>query len=54
MRFNKEGKLKKKSKKEFTESYKVNWMDVSKYNLLSEDFIREFKDHVNWEYISIN
>ena len=32
--------------------YKVNWWNISKYQNLSEDFIREFKDKVNWPIIS--
>jgi hypothetical protein len=31
----------------------VNWYYISKYQKLSEDFIREFKDEVNWVCISI-
>jgi hypothetical protein len=30
----------------------VDWYVVSKYSILSEDFIREFKDQVNWNHIS--
>ena len=29
----------------------VNWISVSRYYQLSEDFIREFKDKVKWEYM---
>ena len=28
------------------------WSEISKYQKLSEDFIREFKDRVNWNCIS--
>ena len=30
-----------------------NWMSLSKYEGLTEDFIREFADKVNWETISL-
>jgi phosphoribosylanthranilate isomerase len=32
---------------------KVDWNRISKYQKLSEDFIREFKDEVCWDLISI-
>ena len=32
---------------------KVDWDKISKYQKLSEEFIREFKDQVNWSGISI-
>jgi hypothetical protein len=31
---------------------KIDWIDISKYQSLSEDFIREFQDKVNWKWIS--
>ena len=31
---------------------KVNWNYISRYQKLSESFIREFQDKVNWDYIS--
>ena len=31
---------------------KVNWHEISKYQKLSENFIREFKDYVDWGIIS--
>jgi len=31
---------------------KVDWDDISRYQKLSEDFIREFQDEVDWIYIS--
>ena len=30
----------------------INWKYFSRYETLSEDFIREFQDKVNWKYIS--
>ena len=33
----------------FTE---LNWVEISYYQVLSEDFIREFKDKVYWKQIS--
>ena len=30
------------------------WKDISRYQVLSEDFISEFQDKVNWYYISWN
>ena len=32
--------------------YRVNWNYISRYQKLSEDFIREFQTEVNWYYIS--
>ena len=32
---------------------KIQWVDISKHQNLSEDFIREFQDKVNWCYISV-
>ena len=29
----------------------VNWKKISEYQNLSEDFIREFKDKVEWDWI---
>src|SRR5574344_840227 len=44
--------------KELNTDYKsineVNWVCISTYQKLSEDFIREFQDKVNWVYISEN
>jgi hypothetical protein len=31
---------------------KANWINISVYRHLSEDFIREFQDKVNWYFIS--
>ena len=31
----------------------VKWFDISKYQKLSEDFIRDFRCEVNWSYISL-
>ena len=31
---------------------KEQWVDISKYQKLSESFIREFQDKVDWDYIS--
>ena len=31
---------------------KEQWVDISKYQKLSESFIREFQDKVDWEWIS--
>ena len=31
---------------------KVNWIDISCHQNLSENFIREFQDKVYWTYIS--
>jgi len=41
----------------FTKGYgkdikKWYWIEISKYQYLTEDFIREFKDKVDWWYIS--
>ena len=33
---------------------KVDWNGISRYQKLSENFIREFKDKVSWIYISSN
>ena len=30
---------------------KVIWINISRYQKLSENFIREMKDKVNWDYI---
>jgi hypothetical protein len=38
--------------KPITKFHKRNWNNISKYQILSEDFIRKFKNKVNWEYIS--
>ena len=32
----------------------IDWLNISRYQKLSEDFIREFKDEVNWVCISEN
>ena len=32
----------------------VNWFEISAYYILSEDFIREFKDKVEWWNICLN
>jgi len=32
----------------------INWTNLSRDQVLSEDFIREFQDKVDWDYISIN
>jgi len=34
------------------EKYKGDWSEISLFEELSEDFIREFQDKVNWGYIS--
>lgn len=44
--FSKSGKLKKYSRQKFVDG--VNWFEVSSNEVLSEDFIREFKDYVSW------
>jgi len=31
---------------------KANWWNISKYQYLSEDFIKEFQDKINWYWIS--
>ena len=33
---------------------KVDWNWVSRYQILSEEFIREFQDKVNWDRISVH
>ena len=30
----------------------MNWGNISSYSTLSEDFIQEFQDKVDWEFIS--
>jgi len=42
-----------KTKKEQIYFYKnVDWVIISKYFILPEDFIREFQDYIIWPYIS--
>lgn len=31
---------------------KVNWSDISRKRVLTEDFIREFQDYLDWDMIS--
>ena len=33
---------------------KEQWKDISKYQDLSEEFIREFQDKVDWYWISVS
>ena len=33
-------------------NYLVNWDNISRYQIISEDFIREFANKVNWYEIS--
>ena len=30
----------------------TSWINISSYNVMSEDFIREFQDYISWRYIS--
>jgi len=53
VQFRTDGKLTANSLREFQD--KVDWLDwywISRYQTLSEDFIREFQDKVNWYCIS--
>jgi hypothetical protein len=36
----------------YTSLDEVDWLDISFYGTLSEDFIRKFQDKVNWNCIS--
>ena len=36
----------------YTSLDEVDWDNISKYLMLSEDFIREFQKKVDWDYIS--
>ena len=42
----------KKEYKEIIDEYDGNWGQISGYQKLPEDFIREFQDKVNWNIIS--
>ena len=42
----------KKEYKEIINKYDKDWIKISMHKKLSEDFIREFKDKVDWDYIS--
>jgi len=37
---------------DFKNSKNINWLDVSIFNKLSEDFIEKYKDKISWGYIS--
>jgi hypothetical protein len=43
-----------KVKKTISEMDRMDWLEVSKNKVLSEDFIREFQDKVDWGMISIH
>ena len=47
--------MKKLTKKEIENirknPHKATWHEISRFYILSEDFIREFKDKVDWEEI---
>ena len=43
-----------KSLKEIKSINDIGWCEISKFQILSEDFIREFQNRVNWGYISVN
>lgn len=45
-------KLEKIYKKTISEFTKYNWKCISLYQNLSEDFIREYQDKVDWLSIS--
>ena len=46
-------KLEKRYRKLINEFDEFDWCCISTYQELSEDFIREFQDKVNWFCISI-
>lgn len=47
-------KLERQYGKPISEFTEFDWSRTSRYQKLSEEFIREYQNDVNWEYISKN